>query len=94
METPVRRIFRSILPLAVLAAASATALVGFSANAQNAPAANPPRAEKPATPPATPPVRRPRDDSDSAQAIEDDPTVESGGEQESADSNLSFPVDI
>lgn len=90
-----RRRFRSVLPLAALAAAAAaTAFVGWGANAQNAPTANPPAAQKPATPPATPPVRRPRDDSDSAQAIEDDPTVQTGEEQESADSNLSFPVDI
>jgi len=89
----VRRILRSTLPIAALAAA-ATAFAGLHANAQNAPSANPPRAEKPATPPPAPPARRPRDDSDSAQAIEDDPTVASGEEQESADKNLSFPVDI
>lgn len=88
-----RRIFRPILPIAALAAAT-TAFVSLHAGAQNAPSANPPRAEKPATPPPAPPARRPRDDSDSAQAIEDDPTVDTGDEQESADSNLSFPVDI
>jgi hypothetical protein len=87
-----RTILRSSLAIAALAAA-ATALIGMHAGAQNAPSADPPRAEKPATPPPAPPVRRPRDDSDSAQAIEDDPEVETG-EQESADNNLSFPVDI
>jgi hypothetical protein len=92
-ERSLRTIFRSTLPIGALLAAAA-ALVGMHASAQNAPGANPPRAEKPATPPPAPPVRRPSDDSDSAQAIEDDPTVETGGEQESADANLSFPVDI
>lgn len=88
-----RSIGRSILPIAALVAAAA-ALAGLHAHAQTAPGANPPRAEKPATPPPAPPARRPRDDSDSAQAIEDDPTVATGDEQESADANLSFPVDI
>jgi hypothetical protein len=87
-----RTILRSSLAIAALAAA-ATALIGVHASAQNAPSAEPPRAEKPATPPPAPPVRRQRDDSDSAQAIEDDPEVETE-EQESADHNLSFPVDI
>jgi hypothetical protein len=87
----VKALLRSTLSIAALAA---TALLAVHAGAQNAPGANPPRAEKPATPAPAPPVRRPRDDSDSAQAIEDDPTVESDGEQESADNNLSFPVDI
>jgi len=88
-----------VLPVVLLitAAVLGAGFAGLRAVAQNAPATPPPKAEAPkAEAPAKPaaPSRRPSaDDADSAQAIEDDPTVAPDPE-ESADNNITFPIDI
>jgi hypothetical protein len=83
-----------LLPLAVLAGvvSFAMAMTGLRAVAQNAPATTPEKSQAPSKPAGAPKQPQP-DDTDSAQSIEDDPTVAPDPE-ESADNNITFPVDI
>lgn len=71
-----------VLMLIVLAA------LGVASHGLRAFAQQPPVEETPAEP-----DEQPRGDTDSAQAIEDDPTIAPDPES-SADNNVTFPIDI
>lgn len=81
----------SMLPALAALSALALAIAGLRAVAQSPTSGQPPAQRTEA--PAKPAAGKPASDADSAQTIEDDPTV-APDPDESADNNITFPVDI